>query len=75
LGNPTQHPAGVTSSSAGHSKPLDIAREIIQQVPDASFGLRIIGKDYDQNGLNYRYTVDLSSTPGVYVKRRCRDTN
>jgi hypothetical protein len=56
-------PALRAAASAGHSKPLDIAREVIRQVPDASFGLRIIGQDYDPNALSYRYTVDVSSTP------------
>jgi hypothetical protein len=56
-------PALRAAASAGPSKPLDIAREIIRQVPDASFGLRIIGKDYDPDDLSYRYTVDVSSTP------------
>ena len=46
-----------------HSRPLDIAREIIRQVPDASYGLRIIGQDYNQDALSFRYDVDVSSTP------------
>jgi hypothetical protein len=54
-------PALRNAASAGHSKPLDIAREIIRQVSDASWGLRIIGEDYDSTVLAYRYTVDVSS--------------
>jgi hypothetical protein len=56
-------PALRAAASAGHSKPLDIAHEIVRQVPDASFGLRIIGKDCDPDDLSYRYTVDVTSTP------------
>jgi hypothetical protein len=56
-------PALRAAVTAGHSKPLQIAREIIRQVPDASFGLHIIGKDYDPEALSFRYTVDVASIP------------
>ena len=57
-------PALRAAAQARHSKPLDIAREVIRQVRDASFGLRIIGKDYEhQDDLSYRYAVDVSSKP------------
>lgn len=56
-------PALRAAVNSGHSKPLDVAREVIRQVRDASWGLRIIGKDYErQDNLAYRYTVDVSST-------------
>ena len=64
-------PALRAAASAGHSKTLDIAREIIRQVPDASYGLRIIGKDYEhQDDLSYRYKVDVSSTPWSVAQTR-----
>jgi hypothetical protein len=56
-------PALRAAASAGHSKPLAIAREIVRQVPDSSFGLHIIAEDYDRSNLDYSYTVDVSSTP------------
>lgn len=63
-GNPRNIlPALRAAVQAGHSRPLDIAREIIRQVPDRSFGLRIIEKDAQQDSLSYRYSVDVSSIP------------
>jgi hypothetical protein len=56
-------PALRAAASAGHSNPLDIAREIIHQVSDTSFGLEIIDQDSDPDSLAYRYTVDVSSAP------------
>ncbi|MGB7730007.1 MAG: hypothetical protein WBL50_18400 [Candidatus Acidiferrum sp.] len=57
-------PALRAAASAEHTSLIDIAREIIRQVPDASYGLRVIGKDYEhQDDLSYRYTVDVSETP------------
>jgi hypothetical protein len=56
-------PALRAAASAGHSKPLAIAREIVRQVPDSGFGLHIIAEDYDRSNLDYSYTVDVSSTP------------
>lgn len=56
-------PALRAAASVGHSKPLDIAQEIIRQVPDASFGLHIIAEDHDSDDLMYRYVVDVASTP------------
>jgi hypothetical protein len=56
-------PAIRAAAESGLTKPLDVAREIMSQVKDASFGLRIIAKDYDPDWLNYRYVVDTTSTP------------
>lgn len=64
-GNPRNIlPALRAAASVGHSKALDIARAIIRNVPDASFGLRIIAQDWPhQDDLSYRYKVDVSSAP------------
>lgn len=56
-------PALRAAAKTKHSKPLDIAYEIMRQVPDNSFGLHISGKDYDPEALSYRYDVDVSSKP------------
>jgi hypothetical protein len=56
-------PALRAAAKVRHSKPLDIAYEVMRQVPDASFGLHIIGEDYDPKALSYRYNVDVSSKP------------
>jgi hypothetical protein len=57
-------PALRAAANAGHAKPLNIAREIIRQVRDTSFGLHIIGEDFEgQDDLSYRYTVDVASKP------------
>jgi hypothetical protein len=56
-------PALRAAVTAGLSKPLDIAREIIRQVPDASWGLHIIAEDEPEDSLSFRYVVDTSLTP------------
>ena len=56
-------PALRAAAKAGHSRPLDIAREIIRQIPDTSFGLRIVANDEPKDTLAYRYSVDVSSKP------------
>jgi hypothetical protein len=56
-------PALRAAAKAGHSKPLQIAYEVMRKVSDASFGLHIIAKDYDPDWLSYRYDVDVSSKP------------
>jgi hypothetical protein len=56
-------PALRATAESGLTKPLDIAREIMKQVKDASFGLRIVPTDVDPGWLSYRYTVDVAATP------------
>lgn len=64
-GNPKNIlPALRAAAYEGLSKPIDIARSIMRNVPDNSFGLHIIGKDYEhQDDLSYHYSVDVSKTP------------
>lgn len=65
----------VPALRAAAKKPLKtvnaIARSFIKNVPDASFGLELIEKDFQPDDLSFHYVVDVTAKPWTVTKTKC----